>query len=167
MDGNVASNERQTRTCHRVLRCAQLFPQFVHVIRMDLLKERAAKPLGLQLVQNGSDRVRHVDNTTRLSRHHEQESVSRLQNQVLQFLWQQTEGFKWCFKDFKSTFFVCILSFFFLHLAKVCYIWHIYPVKPDIKKKNTILVCIDQFIKIQNKFAFVFFLEHRICNIRL
>ncbi len=110
VDGNVASNERQTRTCHRVLRCAQLFPQFVHVIRMDLLKERAAKPLGLQLVQNGSDRVRHVDNTTRLSRHHEQEAVSRLQNQVLQFLWPQTEGFKWCFKDFKSTFFVCILS---------------------------------------------------------
>lgn len=75
-------------TCHGILGGAELFPQFVHIVRMNLLKECAAEPFGLRMVQYGSHRVRHVDDTARLSSHHEQKTISRLQNQMLQFLSQ-------------------------------------------------------------------------------
>ncbi len=156
-----ASNERQTLTCHRVLRGGSAVPSVVHVSRMDLLKERAPKPLGLQLVQNGSDRVRHVDNTTRLSRHHEQEAVSRLQNQVLQFLWPQTEGFKWCFKDFqrdftKSTFCFVLFCQGLLHMAYLPRkAWH----QKKYDKKTYFGLHRPVYIKIQNKLHVCFFLS--------
>lgn len=78
-------------TCHGVLRCAQLLPQFVHVVRVDLLIQGAAKPLGLGLVQNRGHRVRHINHPSCFCRHHEQEAVRRLQDEVLQLL-QGTEN---------------------------------------------------------------------------
>lgn len=70
-------------TCHGVLWSAELFPQFVHIIRVDLLVQSAAKPLRLGMVQHWCHRVRYIDDPTRLCSNHKQEAIRRLQDQVL------------------------------------------------------------------------------------
>lgn len=78
--------ERVSWTCHGVFWSAELFPQFVHIIRVNLVIQGATKPLSLRMVEHRCHRVRHVDHTTCFCSHHEQEAVCCLQNQVLQFL---------------------------------------------------------------------------------
>lgn len=70
-------------TCHGVFRGAELFPQLVHIIWMNLLVEGAAEPLRLRMVEDGRHRVWHVDHTARLRSDHKQEAVRSLQDQVL------------------------------------------------------------------------------------
>ena len=78
-------------TCHGVFWSTELFPQLVHIIRVDLLIQSAAKPLRLGMVQHRCHRVRHVDHPARLCSDHKQEAVRCLQDQMLQFL-QGAEG---------------------------------------------------------------------------
>lgn len=78
-------------TGHGVLRGAELLAEFVYVVRVDLLVQGAAEPLGLWMVQHGGHRVRHVDHTACLSCHHKQEAISCLQDQVLQLLQDKTQ----------------------------------------------------------------------------
>ena len=83
------SNVRSFATCG-VLCCRELLPELLRVVRVELVVEGGAQPVGLGLVEDGGQGVGDVDDATRFTGHHKQEAVRRLQNQMLQFL--QTEG---------------------------------------------------------------------------
>ena len=53
---------------------------------MDVIIDGGAEPVALGVVEHGGEGVRHVDDPPRVTAHHEQESVRRLQDQVLQLV---------------------------------------------------------------------------------
>lgn len=69
-----------------VLSGGQLFSQFVLIIGVELIIQRRAEPIRQSLVQHRRDRVRDVNHTPALARHHEEETVCCLQYQMLQLL---------------------------------------------------------------------------------
>lgn len=71
------------------LSCAQLLPDLVRVVRMDLVVETGSIPIALGVVEDRCYRVRDVDDATGVAAHDEQETVSSFQDQVLQFLVRQ------------------------------------------------------------------------------
>lgn len=78
--------ECTSSTCHGVFWSTELLPQLVHIVRVDLFIQSAAKPLGLGMVQHRRHWVRHVYHPPCLRGNHKQEAVRCLQNQMLQFL---------------------------------------------------------------------------------
>jgi len=97
----------EASTCHGVLRGAELFSQFVHIVRVNLLIQSAAKPLWLGMVQHRCHRVRHVNDPASLRSNHKQESVRCLQDQVLELL-QAQEG---CVRNRGTTTHVCMFLY--------------------------------------------------------
>jgi hypothetical protein len=67
----------------------QLLADLLNVIRMQMIVQAGSEPIALCLMQDGSHTVRYVNQTTSVARGHKEESVSRFQNQVLEFLIRQ------------------------------------------------------------------------------
>lgn len=74
-------------TCAVILCSGQLLPELFCVVWVELIIKGGAKPIGLWLVEDGCQGVRHINNAASLTWDHKQEAVSRLQNEVFQFLW--------------------------------------------------------------------------------
>lgn len=72
----------------RVLRLlsGQLLADLLHVLGVDVVEDARAEPLALRLVEDRTHGVGHVDDAARVARHHEQEAVGRLQDEVLELL---------------------------------------------------------------------------------
>jgi len=64
----------------------QLFANLFYVFGVHVVKHAGAEPVVLALIEDGSDGVGDVDDAAGVARHHEQEPVSRLQDQMLQLL---------------------------------------------------------------------------------
>ena len=78
--------EVQHSTTMLWLRRAELLPNFLGIVRMNLLVQAGAKPVALCVVQHRRYRVGYVDDSARVTAHNKQEAICRFENQVLQLL---------------------------------------------------------------------------------
>ena len=69
-----------------VLAGAELLPHLLLVLGVDVVVHTRPEPVALGVVEDGCDAVRDVNNSAVLTGHNKQESVSRLQYQVLELV---------------------------------------------------------------------------------
>lgn len=80
-------------TCVVVLCGGELLPELLPVVRVQLVIEGRAEPIGLRLVEDGRHRVRDVNNAPSFAGNHKQKAVGCLQYEMLQLLRERDKCF--------------------------------------------------------------------------